>query len=161
MSTNQAHRTSISETMNGNTLDVSNLNGSMTRCQFNRMSRMQGMVDPTGILPDEANKQFFLPRLHDFLGEVSIVGAKYAVLSSAALLRRLLWVFLVLFGIGFMLYQVSDRVTYYVGWPTNVKVRVQYTRQIKFPTVTICNENRMSKSKAEQIFGRCKNEPTY
>lgn len=43
-----------------------------------------------------------------FLSEVSIVGMKY-VTESGNIVRRIIWLTLVLFGIGFMLFQLVDR----------------------------------------------------
>ena len=72
---------------------------------------------------------------------VSIAGVKYISDASAHPLRRLLWLALVLGSLGFMVYQIQERVVYFMGFPTTVDVRVNYNNSLHFPTVTICNEN--------------------
>lgn len=44
----------------------------------------------------------------NFLDGVSVVGLKYVV-SPGHVFRKLFWLMMVLFGVGFMLYQVVDR----------------------------------------------------
>lgn len=49
-------------------------------------------------------------KLHEFVSsDWSVAGLKYVVLNGASIPRRILWLVLVLFGTGFMIYQVYDR----------------------------------------------------
>ena len=91
--------------------------------------------------------------LQTFLGEVSVVGLKYVVSPGISFGRRLLWTLSVLFGLAFMCYQITDRVTYYADWPTKVTIEVVDQKMARFPTVTICNENKVSKKRAERQHG--------
>lgn len=77
----------------------------------------------------------------NFLGEVSIGGIKYLAVGEASVVRRLIWLTFVLFGVSFMSYQIYDRVAYFMTDPVKVDVRVEYPRETPFPLVTICNEN--------------------
>ena len=45
----------------------------------------------------------------DFVGNVSIGGLKYAVSPTGSTTRRSVWMFLVVLGFGFMLYQIYER----------------------------------------------------
>ena len=88
-----------------------------------------------------------------FFSEVSVGGAKYTVMTSASYARRLFWLVLMLFGIGFCIFQITDRVQYYMGRPTAANIRINHVRQLRFPTVTICNENRVMKNKLMESMG--------
>ena len=88
------------------------------------------------------------PSLRVFCSDVSIVGLRYVANPSASLLRRSLWVLLLVAGAGFTTFQIQHHVQYYFSWPVNVDVTEDHREEMTFPTVTICNENRVSKSKA-------------
>ena len=108
-----------------------------------------------GKAPESSTRTSIIQQnLTNFFSEVSVGGAKYTVLTSASYFRRLIWVALVLFGIGFCIFQIIERVQYYAGWPTTAKIRINHVRELRFPTVTICNENRVIKSKLEALMGK-------
>ena len=88
------------------------------------------------------------PSLKVFCSDVSIVGLRYVANPSASLLRRSLWVLLLVAGAAFTTYQIQHRIRYYFTFPVSVKIEEKYVEEMRFPTVTICNENRVSKSKA-------------
>lgn len=90
-------------------------------------------------------------RIENFSEIVSIVGLRYAFIPNSSRAKRLLWLALVMFGAGFMIYQIHDRVLYYLTWPTTVDLRVKYNSTLRFPTVTICNENRMRSAAAHEM----------
>jgi Amiloride-sensitive sodium channel len=92
---------------------------------------------------------------------MSIIGLRYVIQPSSPLWRRLVWLALILAGTGFTIFQIQDRVSFYLSsvtqsrstwvlfylsWPTNVGTQVQYVDSMRFPTVTFCNENRVMKS---------------
>ena len=47
------------------------------------------------------------PRFRNFFSDVSVVGLKYVALGGVSWLRRVIWLVLVLMGLGFMIFQVS------------------------------------------------------
>ena len=83
-------------------------------------------------------------RMGIFANEVSILGLSYLVKKSSykvgSILRKIVWIMLLLFGTGFMTFQIYDRISYYETYPTIVKYRVAYNQSLRFPTVTICTE---------------------
>src|SRR6218665_607943 len=83
-------------------------------------------------------------RLEVFAEEGSILGLSYLVKPSTykvgSIIRKVVWTVLLLFGTGFMVFQIYDRVSYYLMYPTIVNYRVAYNRSLRFPTVTICSE---------------------
>ena len=88
-------------------------------------------------------------RMEVFAEKVSILGLSYLVKPSSykvgSIIRKVVWTMLLLFGTGFMVFQIYDRISYYQSYPTVVKYRVAYNRSLRFPTVTICSEILASK----------------
>ena len=88
-------------------------------------------------------------RLTVFANEVSIWSLSYLVKSSSykvgSIIRKIIWTMLLLFGTGFMVYQIYDRITYYLMYPTFANYQVAYNRSLRFPSVTICSEVLISK----------------
>jgi len=88
-------------------------------------------------------------RMTIFAQEVSILGLSYLVKPSSykvgSIIRKVVWTMLLLFGTGFMVFQMYDRVSYYLTYPTVVSYRVAYNQSLRFPTVTICSEIVISK----------------
>jgi len=85
-----------------------------------------------------------------FAASVSIVGLRYVANTSASTFRRSIWILLILIGAGFTTFQIQDRIRRYAGYPVNVIVRVEHMEEMRFPTVTICNENMLSFSKVSE-----------
>ena len=44
---------------------------------------------------------------------------------------------------------IQDRIRWYWSYPKNVNIRVEHKDELRFPTVTICNENRISRKTAD------------
>jgi len=93
----------------------------------------------------------WLHSLITFCGSVSILGVRYVANPSASAYRRLFWLLLVLVGVGFTAYQIQERILRYFSYPVNVVIRQEHMDEMPFPTVTICNENRVSFSKAQSL----------
>ena len=104
--------------------------------------------------PREAGQFLLEQKIRDFGEEVSVVGMRYIIRSSVNSFRKLIWITLVLLGIGFMIYQIQDRIDYYLSRPTSADYRITYNDSIVFPTVTICNEN-MALEKNADALGKC------
>lgn len=90
-----------------------------------------------------------------FARDVSIVGLYFLTLPSSSsllsCLRKTVWTSLLLFGVGFMLYQIQERVSFYNSRPTSAVVEIVSTGSLRFPSVTICNENRVSRAASQKI----------
>ena len=54
---------------------------------------------------------------------------------------RVFWFCLVLTGLSLFSYQVIDRVVYYTSYPVTVNVKINYNTTLRFPAVTVCNQN--------------------
>jgi len=58
---------------------------------------------------------------------------------------------LLLVGTAFTTYQITNRITYYSSYPTHIDIRVEHAQEMRFPTVTICNENAVTLSGASYL----------
>ena len=92
--------------------------------------------------------------LSAFCSDVSLGGVRYVANASASSYRRSVWALLVLFGVAFTAYQIQSRIRYYYDRPVNIVLRDEHVHEMRFPTVTICNENRASLSKMSAL-GKC------
>jgi len=103
----------------------------------------------------------WLKYLMRFCTEVSVVGLRYVANPSASTIRRSIWLLLVLAGTAFTTYLIEDRIAYYFSHPVRVVIRDEHMEEIRFPTVTICSENRaslaMTKAVERKYPGRCVN----
>ncbi|XP_013405367.1 uncharacterized protein LOC106170158 [Lingula anatina] len=77
-------------------------------------------------------------------------GVGKIVEDTPFMLRRVIWIFLVLLGAGLFLMQLIGCVVYYRSWPVTVNVKINYADKINFPAVTICNLNAFKMSKAAE-----------
>ena len=96
-------------------------------------------------------EETFSRRFLNFTSEVSVGGVKYVTDDTSGLFRRLLWLTLILCGLGFMIYQISDRVKYYMTYPTTISLKINFNKTMLFPIVTVCNENLIVRSRARRL----------
>ena len=52
-----------------------------------------------------------------------------------------MWIVFVLGCTTAVVYQIIDRVNHYYSLPINVNVKTNYNQSLKFPAITICNQN--------------------
>jgi len=100
---------------------------------------------------ETARKIPLVVELRGFCAEASVVGLRYVANQSASVFRRSVWILLLIIGASFTTYQILDRITYYYSYPTNVDIRVQHVAEMRFPTITICNENFITLSGATSL----------
>jgi len=93
----------------------------------------------------------WLKSLIEFCGRVSVLGLSYVANPASSAFRRAIWALLIVAGAAFTTYQIHDRIQYFLGNPVNVVIREEYMREMRFPAVTICNENRASVSKVSAM----------
>ncbi|CAD5124089.1 DgyrCDS12392 [Dimorphilus gyrociliatus] len=89
-------------------------------------------------------------RLSKFTGHVSIVGLRHTNDMKTSIYKKIIWTILILFGICFMTFQIQDRLTAFFKYDTVTIIKNVNNPILKFPTVTICNENEMKKSAVER-----------
>jgi len=101
----------------------------------------------------QGNRSMLLKRTKKFCSEASVVGLRYVANPTASPIRRCVWLVLILAGAAFTTFQIQDRIRYFLSRPVSVNFRIEHAEEIRFPTVTICNENRVMYS-AAQYLGR-------
>ena len=119
--------------------------------QRRRDKAIHHMANAGELTRNEMTGILFFKQWAEFAEVVSIVGIRYAVIPTASVARKVFWTLLVLFGIGFVMYQVQNRISYYISWPTTVNLEVKYNNTLRFPTVTICNENEMRRAATDKL----------
>jgi len=94
------------------------------------------------------SRSLWLTRTKTFCTEASVVGLRYVANPSASVFRRSVWVLLLLAGAAFTTFQIQNRIRYFLSRPVSVNLRIQHVEEMRFPTVTVCNENRIIYSAA-------------
>jgi len=102
---------------------------------------------------DSQNQQRvpWLVELRAFCSEASVVGLRYVANASASTFRRSVWLLLLLAGAAFTTFQIQNRIRHYFDYPVSLKLRVEHQDEMRFPTVTICNENVLMRSAADAM----------
>ncbi|XP_035673647.1 uncharacterized protein LOC118414024 [Branchiostoma floridae] len=67
--------------------------------------------------------------------------------SAQSTAARLMWLALVLTAAALTMWQGSRLLTKYMLYPVQVKVNIVVNNRLVFPSVTVCNQNRLRKSK--------------
>jgi len=99
----------------------------------------------------EGRKVPWLVELRTFCLDASVVGLRYVANASASPFRRSIWAVLLIAGAAFTAYQIQDRIRCYFSYPVTLNYRVEHKEEMRFPTVTICNENRISRKAADAL----------
>ncbi|ELT94811.1 hypothetical protein CAPTEDRAFT_212993 [Capitella teleta] len=75
-------------------------------------------------------------------------NARESMERTTKLSLKLFWLTLVVVGGGIFTYQLTDSIIYYYDWPVTVNVKINYNDTIRFPAVTVCNQNAFRLSQA-------------
>ena len=76
----------------------------------------------------------------EFTENSTFHGVKY-IFNSGFFFRRVVWMVFVIGAIILFTVQVGVRTTDFFNYATTVDVQLTYTNKIKFPAVTLCNQN--------------------
>ncbi len=83
------------------------------------------------------------------IGEnLGISGTKIILSKETSIIRRSLWLLLVLSMTGVMIWQIIKRLETFFSNPLAVNVEIQYEKYARFPVIVICNENFLTVSGA-------------
>ncbi|XP_052768020.1 acid-sensing ion channel 5-like [Mya arenaria] len=89
----------------------------------------------------------FMRSVKEWSQNTTFHGVRF-ISDSTAPLRRIMWLLLVLGCLAAVIFQIVDRVNYFYSWPITVNVEINYNQSMKFPTITICNQNAFRGSEA-------------
>ncbi|CAH1793888.1 unnamed protein product, partial [Owenia fusiformis] len=108
---------------------------------FNKPSRpLPPGYDETKVEP-EADSETWGSLLYDFTQNTTFHGVRYIPQPTVFLVRRILWIAVVLTSTCFFCNIVYNRLFTYFEYNTIVNVQVESASSLKFPAVTICNHN--------------------
>ena len=99
----------------------------------------------------------------DMISEnLGISGTKIILNKETSIVRRILWLILVLSMTGVMVWQIIKRLETFFSHPLAVNVEIQYEKYARFPVLIICNQNSATVSGAYgtkyEINGKIKNQ---
>ena len=97
-------------------------------------------------------------RFCKFADEFEIVGFYKLIQRSntvGSTIRKIVWWMLLLFGVGFMAFQIYEKASYYLSWPTTVSYQFALNKSLRFPTVTVCPETLLSRKAVETLGNYC------
>ncbi len=76
------------------------------------------------------------------IGEnLGISGTKIILNKETSIVRRSLWLLLILSMTGVMIWQFIKRLETFFSHPIAVNVEIQYEKYVRFPVIVICNDN--------------------
>ncbi len=79
---------------------------------------------------------------------LGISGTKIILNKDTSIVRRSLWLLLVLSMTGVMVWQIIKRLETFFSNPLAVNVEIQYEKYFRFPVIIICNQNAVTVSGA-------------
>ena len=96
-------------------------------------------------------RSLWLSRTSHFCSDASVVGLRYVANPAASPFRRSVWLLLLIVGAAFTTFQIQNRIRYFLSRPVSVNLRIQHVERMRFPTVTVCNENRITYWSAQSL----------
>ncbi len=79
---------------------------------------------------------------------LGISGTKIILNKETSILRKSLWLLLVLSMTGVMIWQIIKRLETFFSHPLAVNIEIQHEKYARFPVIVICNENSVTVSGA-------------
>lgn len=76
-----------------------------------------------------------------FADNVNCQGLKQIFEKDSGIFRRVIWLTIVFCGISMSVYQIQDRIRYYISEPLSTDVGMVCPSSVRFPVVTVCNYN--------------------
>ena len=84
--------------------------------------------------------------IKDF-GSYTTLHGFHFIFDSGSLIRRIIWITLILLGIVFLFFQFRDNYRKYQRNQSIISKSVEHDEKLLFPAITICNQNMMKRSK--------------
>ncbi|XP_070537618.1 acid-sensing ion channel 2-like [Ptychodera flava] len=91
--------------------------------------------------------------LTEFGQETSIGGVRYVTDVYSGNLRRLFWFLVVCSAFGGLTFQIVQMCKAFISRPVSVNLEYKPMERMKFPAVTICNDNQIRKTGLLDAFG--------
>ncbi len=96
-------------------------------------------------------QSFFFDNRSMISENLGISGTKIILNKDTSIVRRSLWLLLVLSMTGVMIWQIIKRLETFFSHPLAVNVEIQYEKYLRFPVIVLCNENTVTVSGAYSL----------
>ena len=126
--------------------EVQNVSHVSIRCQEGSFGENKVSPGVEKVSEQNDSKSAAIERKWKSFVEVSSLHGLQYIFSSRTLVRRSIWTVFLLTGIGWFTFQSSRLLTKYLEHPVTTKITVEYEDVSEFPSVSICNFNRVRKS---------------
>ncbi|XP_073539224.1 acid-sensing ion channel 2 isoform X1 [Phyllobates terribilis] len=116
-------------------------------CPSGAARRDAQAVPPKCYTRTQQRRALSLPTLE----HTKLHGLKYICSSKLAFQRRAFWFLAFFTSLGLLLSWSSNRLLYWLSFPSHTRVQLEWSKELAFPAVTFCNNNpvrfhRLSKS---------------
>ena len=102
---------------------------------------MGGVPFEDEVLDKRRQKSAIKKKAIKFTKIISLVGLRHATDSRNSIIRRFVWLVWVVFGLGFAVYQIQDRIDYYLKYPASTEAKfITDEKELTLPQVTICDD---------------------
>src|SRR4051812_36357833 len=92
--------------------------------------------------------EYVWKEIHDFSDVVSVIGVRPAHGPNRSWICKTMWWILIIASLALAFYQIQERFTNYVSFPSSVNINVVPATRLTFPQITICNENQYRRNDA-------------
>ena len=92
--------------------------------------------------------------LHEFARDTNIEGVNNAGRSPSNI-RKAIWLIIVIFLAALTVQDLVSLTKEFLSWPVDVSTRIDHKDAIPFPSVTVCNQNRVSCRRLKEFLARC------
>ncbi|XP_056404562.1 acid-sensing ion channel 2 [Hyla sarda] len=116
-------------------------------CPSGAVRRDAQTVPPRCYTQTQQRRALLLPTLE----HTKLHGLKYICSPRLAFQRRAFWFLAFFTSLGLLLSWSSNRLLYWLSFPSHTRVQLEWSKELAFPAVTLCNNNpvrfhRLSKS---------------
>ena len=87
--------------------------------------------------------------LTEFASNTTLHGLNKACEANSHILRRTIWIILLICAIGAYLFITTTSILKYYSFDTNTKITQTTVKELEFPSVSICQQNQFAKSLVE------------
>ncbi|XP_013409196.1 acid-sensing ion channel 2-like [Lingula anatina] len=99
--------------------------------------------------------------VNDFALSVNCQGLPQMFGANSGIVRRVVWFILISGGLALAIFQIVDRIEFFLSKPVAIQSDVVCPTSALFPTVTICNFNAIRLSRAESLHVKGLVEDVY
>ena len=92
--------------------------------------------------------------LHEFAQDTNIEGVNNAGRSPSNI-RKAIWLLVFIFLAALTVQDLVSLTREFLSWPVDVSTTIDHKDAIPFPSVTVCNQNRVSCRRLKEFLDRC------